>query len=91
MMYGLAARLAKSIIRKGHFNVWYLCHKSSGHVLINWFVRWFTSVTTEPVGLHLMLSPFHAQVAGVYLGDLAWALNAVLGGAAASGTEARYS
>jgi glutamate/tyrosine decarboxylase-like PLP-dependent enzyme len=49
---------------------------------------WFTSVTTEPRGLHLMLSPFHAQVADAYLADLAWALEAA-GGAAAA--EARYS
>ena len=52
---------------------------------------WFTSVTTEPAGLHLMLSPFHAEVAGAYLADIAWALNAVLGDAAAGGAEARYS
>src|SRR6185295_17301474 len=35
---------------------------------------WFTSLTTEPRGLHLMLSPFHLQVADAYLADLAWAL-----------------
>lgn len=32
---------------------------------------WFTSVTTDPPGLHLMLSPIHAEVAGEYLADLA--------------------
>ena len=37
---------------------------------------WFTSVTTEPPSLHLMLSPFHAEVVDVYLTDLAWALEA---------------
>lgn len=35
---------------------------------------WFTSVTTEPPALHLMLSPVHAEVADAYLRDLAWAL-----------------
>jgi sphinganine-1-phosphate aldolase len=49
---------------------------------------WFTSVTTEPRSLHLMLSPIHAQVADLYLADLAWALEAVRGAAPA---EARYS
>ena len=37
---------------------------------------WFTSVATEPPALHLMLSPFHAEVADTYLADLAWALDA---------------
>jgi len=37
---------------------------------------WFTSVATEPPALHLMLSPFHAEVADTYLADLAWALEA---------------
>lgn len=31
---------------------------------------WFTSVTTDPLGLHLMLSPIHAEVADAYLTDL---------------------
>jgi glutamate/tyrosine decarboxylase-like PLP-dependent enzyme len=52
---------------------------------------WFTSLTTEPAGLHLMLSPFHAEVADAYLADLAWALETVAAGAAARATEARYS
>jgi sphinganine-1-phosphate aldolase len=39
---------------------------------------WFTSVTTEPKGLHLMLSPYHAEVADAYLTDLEWALGEVL-------------
>ncbi|MDB5443783.1 MAG: putative sphingosine-phosphate lyase [Phenylobacterium sp.] len=51
---------------------------------------WFTSVTTEPKGLHLMLSPIHAEVAGQYLDDLAWALAAVRQAPAAP-AEARYS
>ncbi|HEX5262375.1 MAG TPA: pyridoxal-dependent decarboxylase [Phenylobacterium sp.] len=50
---------------------------------------WFTGLTTEPKSLHLMLSPVHAQVAGQYLADLAWALEEA-GGAAI--TEApRYA
>ena len=49
---------------------------------------WFTSVTTEPRSLHLMLSPFHAQATDAYLADLAWALENVAG---APATEARYS
>lgn len=52
---------------------------------------WFTSVTTEPKSLHLMLSPFHLQVADAYLADLAWAVEAVKGAPAPAGVEARYS
>ncbi|HEY0437011.1 MAG TPA: pyridoxal-dependent decarboxylase [Phenylobacterium sp.] len=52
---------------------------------------WFTSVTTEPRGLHLMLSPIHAEVSPTYLADLAWALEAVRGEASAQSPEARYS
>lgn len=52
---------------------------------------WFTSVTTEPRSLHLMLSPFHVEVADAYLEDLAWAVEALKGGATASAVEARYS
>ena len=37
-----------------------------------------------------MLSPFHAQVVDDYLADLAWAVDAVKGGSAAT-AEARYS
>jgi hypothetical protein len=50
---------------------------------------WFTSVATEPPALHLMLSPFHAQVADTYLADLAWALDAARGAAPVQ-AEARY-
>jgi len=49
---------------------------------------WFTSLTTEPRGLHLMLSPFHVSVADAYLADLAWALETA---ASAAPAEARYS
>lgn len=52
---------------------------------------WFTSLTTEPKGLHLMLSPFHAQVTDTYLTDLAWALGEVKAGNAGKKREARYS
>jgi glutamate/tyrosine decarboxylase-like PLP-dependent enzyme len=52
---------------------------------------WFTSLTTEPRSLHLMLSPFHATVTDAYLADLAWALGEVRGQAAPAGVEARYS
>lgn len=49
---------------------------------------WFTSVATEPPALHLMLSPFHLQVADTYLADLAWALETA---APSTTMEARYS
>ena len=52
---------------------------------------WFTSMTTEPMGLHLMLSPFHAEVADTYLADLAWALSEVRSAAMPTQVEARYS
>ncbi|MFC3079198.1 pyridoxal phosphate-dependent decarboxylase family protein [Phenylobacterium terrae] len=52
---------------------------------------WFTGITTEPKSLHLMLSPVHAQVAGAYLEDLAWAVDEVQGAAAPAQVEARYS
>jgi glutamate/tyrosine decarboxylase-like PLP-dependent enzyme len=52
---------------------------------------WFTSLTTEPPGLHLMLSPFHLQVADTYLADLAWAAGEVRKGAGGAAREARYS
>jgi glutamate/tyrosine decarboxylase-like PLP-dependent enzyme len=51
---------------------------------------WFTSVTTEPRSLHLMLSPIHAEVAESYVADLAWALEAARGGPS-PGAEARYA
>lgn len=51
---------------------------------------WFTSLTTQPKALHLMLSPFHAQVVDVYLKDLRACLEAA-GSKSAEGFEARYS
>ncbi len=52
---------------------------------------WFTSLTTEPKALHLMLSPFHLQVVQTYLDDLKASLEEVKAGASESVTEARYS
>ncbi len=51
---------------------------------------WFTSLTTEPPALHLMLSPFHHEVVDVYLEDLRASL-AEAGNEKAEGFEARYS
>jgi len=36
---------------------------------------WFTGTTSDPPGLHLMLSPVHAGVAETYLEDLDWAID----------------
>lgn len=52
---------------------------------------WFASLNTEPLALHLMLSPFHAEVADAYLADLDWALNAARGSSAPTPTGLRYS
>lgn len=52
---------------------------------------WFTSLTTEPKGLHLMLSPFHESVADTYLADIEWALGEVKAGNEGKKREARYS
>jgi glutamate/tyrosine decarboxylase-like PLP-dependent enzyme len=52
---------------------------------------WFTGVTTEPRSLHLMLSPFHAEVADRYLADLEWALGEVRAGSEAGKVAPRYS
>lgn len=52
---------------------------------------WFTSLTTEPKALHLMLSPFHSQVTATYLDDLAASLAAVKAGDKDAVTEAHYS
>ena len=52
---------------------------------------WFTSLTTSPKALHLMLSPFHAEVTGTYLADLETSVNAVKAGDTDTVTEARYS
>ena len=51
---------------------------------------WFTSLTTEPPALHLMLSPFHEEVVDQYLHDLKESL-AEAGSTKTEGFEARYS
>ena len=51
---------------------------------------WFTSLTTQPRALHLMLSPFHAEVVDLYLADLRDSLEAA-GSEQSEGFEARYS
>jgi sphinganine-1-phosphate aldolase len=52
---------------------------------------WVTSATSQPRGLHLMLSPVHLSVAQQYLDDLDWATQAARGqtGAAANVGYAR--
>ncbi len=52
---------------------------------------WFTSLTTQPKALHLMLSPFHVQVTDVYLKDLRESLELVRAGDDEAVREARYS
>ncbi len=52
---------------------------------------WFTSLTTKPKALHLMLSPFHIEVTDVYLGDLELSMEIVRSGDTDAVTEARYS
>lgn len=52
---------------------------------------WFSSMGTEPRAMHMMISPFHLQVADAYLADLAWALGEVKGSAKPVAAEARYS
>ena len=52
---------------------------------------WFTSLTTAPKALHLMLSPFHAEVTYTYLKDLKDSLKAVQSGDKDAVTESRYS
>ena len=52
---------------------------------------WFTSLTTKPRALHLMLSPFHIQVTETYLDDLESSIEEVMAGKTGSITEARYS
>ena len=49
---------------------------------------WFTSTTSDPPGLHLMLSPVHLGVAATYLADLDWAMTAL--GDTAAGSVPRY-
>jgi sphinganine-1-phosphate aldolase len=50
---------------------------------------WVTSAITEPEGLHLMLSPVHAEVADTYLADLATCTGAARG-VKGVGAPARY-
>ncbi|MEM9670640.1 MAG: aspartate aminotransferase family protein [Pseudomonadota bacterium] len=52
---------------------------------------WFTSVTTGPPSLHLMLSPKHAEVIDDYLTDLGDSVAAVAAGKAGERVEARYN
>lgn len=52
---------------------------------------WFTSLTTEPKALHLMLSPYHINVTDNYLDDLKASTKIVEAGNAKTITEARYS
>jgi glutamate/tyrosine decarboxylase-like PLP-dependent enzyme len=53
---------------------------------------WFTGLTTEPRGIHLMLSPAHAEVADEYLEHLREAVAAVRAGSeSAKDTKATYA
>ena len=52
---------------------------------------WITALATEPKALHLMLSPFHAEVTDAYLTDLAASCALVEGGDTKPVAEARYS
>ena len=52
---------------------------------------WFTSIVSKPQGIHLMLSPKHAEVADTYLADLEWAMEQVRGAnSPAEQQEIRY-
>ncbi len=48
---------------------------------------WFTGLITEPRGIHLMLSPSHAEAADAYLEDLAAALEHVRTGGGGGGPQ----
>jgi hypothetical protein len=53
---------------------------------------WFTSLTTQPKALHLMLSPFHEQVTRTYLNDLKVSVGEARAETAPNAVfEARYS
>lgn len=52
---------------------------------------WFTSFTTDPLSLHLMLSPKHAEVVDEYLEDLRVSRDTVAAGQQGKKVEARYS
>jgi sphinganine-1-phosphate aldolase len=51
---------------------------------------WVTGAVTDPKGLHLMLSPVHADVADVYLEDLAAATQAARKSGATAAPPMRY-
>ncbi len=52
---------------------------------------WFTSITTDPPSLHLMLSPKHAEVIDDYLEDLRESVETVAAGKQGEKVEARYN
>src|SRR5262249_10136774 len=53
---------------------------------------WFSALTTDPRGIHQMLSPAHAAVADEYLADLAACVADVAAtGATAKDTKAQYA
>jgi glutamate/tyrosine decarboxylase-like PLP-dependent enzyme len=53
---------------------------------------WFTSTTSDPPGLQLMLSPAHLDVAQDYLADLDWAAAALADAPAQTSSETpRYA
>ena len=53
---------------------------------------WFTGLVTEPRGIHLMLSPAHAEVVDEYLADLMSAISEVRSrGETAADTKATYA
>lgn len=52
---------------------------------------WFTSITTQPPSLHLMLSPKHAEVVDDYLNDLKASLATVSAGRQGEEIAPRYN
>jgi glutamate/tyrosine decarboxylase-like PLP-dependent enzyme len=52
---------------------------------------WFTSITTEPPSLHLMISPFHERVADRYIEDLKASMVALDDGDRTPTPQARYN
>ena len=52
---------------------------------------WFTSITTQPPSLHLMLSPKHSEVIDDYLSDLGESTQIVAAGKQGKKVEARYN
>lgn len=52
---------------------------------------WFTSLTTEPKALHLMLSPIHKEITPAYLDDLEASIRIVQAGNSDAVKEVRYS